>query len=55
MQGCLRTSWSLALINRPILPSHGCIQAGLEQFVDTQKRRAREMHGELASKEQGDE
>jgi lon-related putative ATP-dependent protease len=31
------------------------IQAGLEQFVNAQKRLAREMHGEPASKEQGDD
>ncbi len=34
---------------------NGRIQAGLEQFVDVQKRLAREMHGEPASKEQGDD
>lgn len=34
---------------------NGRIQAGLEQFVDAQKRLARKMHGEPASKEQGDD
>jgi lon-related putative ATP-dependent protease len=34
---------------------NGRIQAGLAQFVDVQKRLAREMHGEPASKEQGDD
>ncbi|MFZ5514621.1 MAG: Lon protease family protein [Pseudomonadota bacterium] len=33
---------------------NGRIQAGLEQFVDVQKRLAREMHGEPAPKEQDD-